>query len=142
MLSIRASRHLSIAVVSRDKGGLMMTQAKSYLVIALLGLAVLASYAALAQESEPDVSSGKALYDSFQCWQCHGYEGQGSRAGPRIARTHYPYIAFATLVRHTNLMPAYSPNVLSDAQLRDIYAFVRAIPEPPALEDISILDSE
>jgi mono/diheme cytochrome c family protein len=39
-------------------------------------------------------------------------------------------------------MPAYSPDVLSDAQLRDIYEFVRSIPAPPALEEISKLDFE
>ena len=38
--------------------------------------------------------------------------------------------------RHTNLMPAYSPNVLSDEKLRQIYEYVRSVPEPPALEDI------
>jgi mono/diheme cytochrome c family protein len=119
-----------------------MTQVKSYLIITLLGLAVLAPHAAFAQESESDVSSGKALYDSFQCWQCHGYEGQGGRAGPRIAPTDFPYIAFAQFVRHTNLMPAYSPNVLNDDQLKEIYEFVRSIPAPSALEDISKLDFE
>ena len=46
----------------------------------------------------------------------------------------------ARLVRHTNLMPAYSPNVLSEEQLRLIYAFVQSIPEPPPLEDIPELD--
>ena len=52
----------------------------------------------------------------------------------------YPFEAFAQLVRHTNLMPAYSPNVLSDENLRLIWEFVRAIPEPPALEDIPELN--
>ena len=33
-------------------------------------------------------------------------------------------------------MPAYSPNVLSDEDLRLIYEYVRSIPEPPSLEDI------
>jgi hypothetical protein len=34
------------------------------------------------------------------------------------------------------LMPAYSPNVLSDGELRAIWDFVRAQPAPPALDDI------
>ena len=86
------------------------------------------------------VREGRALYESHQCWQCHGHEGQGSVAGVRVAPTLYPYEAFARLVRHTNLMPAYSPNVLSEEQLRLIYAFVQSIPEPPPLEDIPELD--
>ena len=89
---------------------------------------------------EAAVSEGRALYASHQCWQCHGFEGQGSVAGVRIAPTLYPFEAFSRLVRHTNLMPAYSPNVLSDEQLRLIYAWVSSIPEPPPLEEIPGLD--
>ena len=69
------------------------------------------------QDSDEAVREGRALYDSHQCWQCHGYEGQGSVAGVRIAPTLYPFEAFSRLVRHTNIMPAYSPNVLSEEQL-------------------------
>jgi len=36
-------------------------------------------------------------------------------------------------------MPAYSPNVLSDEKLRQIYEYVRSVPEPPAVEDIPAL---
>ena len=85
---------------------------------------------------------GRELFESHQCWQCHGYEGQGGSAGVRIAPTVYPFEAFAQLVRHTNLMPAYSPNVLSDENLRLIWEYVRSIPEPPALEDIPELNFE
>ena len=86
------------------------------------------------------VREGRALFASHQCWQCHGYEGQGSVAGVRIAPTLYPFEAFSRLVRYTNIMPAYSPNVLSEEQLRLIYAYVSSIPEPPPLEDIPGLD--
>ena len=90
---------------------------------------------AFAQDLDDGASEGRALFTANQCWQCHGYEGQGG-AAVRIAPTLYPFEAFARLVRHTNLMPAYSPNVLSDEQLRQIYEYVRSVPEPPALEDI------
>ena len=93
----------------------------------------------LAQDA---VEAGRALYESHQCWQCHGYEGQGGAAGVRIAPTLYPFEAFAQLVRHTNLMPAYSPNVLSDENLRLIWEYVRSIPEPPPLEEIPELSFE
>ena len=87
--------------------------------------------AALAQ----DVSEGRELFTANQCWMCHGYEGQGG-AAVRIAPTLYPFVAFAALVRHSNLMPAYSPNVLSDEDLQKIFEFVSTMPEPPAVEDI------
>jgi mono/diheme cytochrome c family protein len=98
-------------------------------------LAVIASTTA----QEPgSAQAGRQLFESYQCWQCHGYEGQGG-AAPRIAPTVYPFEAFAQLVRHTNEMPAYSPNSLSDEQLRRIYEYVRSRPEPPPVEDIPAL---
>ena len=102
-------------------------------------LAVLSLWfdASLAQDATEE---GRALFESHQCWQCHGYEGQGGGAGVRLTPMLYPFEAFAQLVRHTNLMPAYSPNVLSDENLRLIWEFVRAIPEPPAREDIPELN--
>lgn len=90
---------------------------------------------ALGQDTGAAASEGRALFVSQQCWQCHGFEGQGG-AAVRIAPTLYPFEVFAQRVRHTNLMPAYSPNVLSDEELRKIYEFARSVPAPPAVEDI------
>jgi len=78
---------------------------------------------------------GRELYLSYQCWQCHGYEGQGGAAA-RIASTAYPIDAFARFLRHPDLMPAYTPGLLSDENLRLIYEYVRSIAVPPLLEDI------
>ena len=108
--------------------------------VPLLLLWTLGATAAWSDEPGNDVEEGLALYISQQCWQCHGYEGQGSVAGVRLAPTRLPFEAFARLVRVTNLMPAYSPKVLSDEQLRLIYAYVRSIPEPPPLEEIPELN--
>jgi len=89
-----------------------------------------------AQTNQP----GKARYVANGCSQCHGYEGQGGVAGPRIAPSPYPYLAFAQLVRRpANVMPAYSAAVLDDDALRAIFDYVVSIPEPPALEDIPAL---
>ena len=112
------------------------------LAVALPLLWTLGATPAWSDEPGDDVREGRALYVSQQCWQCHGYEGQGGVAGNRIAPTPYPFEAFARLVRFTNLMPAYSPRVLSDEQLRLIYAYVQSIPEPPPLEEIPELDFE
>ena len=85
--------------------------------------------------AQDEAEQGRDLYMANQCWQCHGTEGQGG-AAVRIAPTLYPFEAFAQFVRHSNLMPAYSPNVLSDDQLRQIFEYVRTMPEPPDLDDI------
>lgn len=84
-------------------------------------------------------AAGRDLYLKYQCWQCHGYEGQGGAAA-RVARTAYPYEAFLRFVRYPNQMPAYTTELLSDADLRAIYAYLRSIPEPPAIGDIPALD--
>lgn len=110
------------------------------LAVPVLLLGTLGATPAWSDQPGNDVEEGLALYISQQCWQCHGYEGQGGVAGVRLAPTLLPFEAFARLVRFTNLMPAYSPKVLSDDQLRLIYAYVRAIPEPPPLEEIPELD--
>jgi len=102
--------------------------------LSILGLALCSSLS-FAQDTDQGADEGRALFTANQCWQCHGHEGQGG-AAVRIAPTLYPFVAFAQFVRHGNLMPAYSPNVLSDEQLRQIWEFVRNIPEPPAVEDI------
>jgi mono/diheme cytochrome c family protein len=74
----------------------------------------------------------RELFVRYGCYQCHGYEGQGGEA-LRIAPSPYPFEAFAAKVRKpANEMPAYAPEVLSDADLQALYRYVRAIPEPPA----------
>ncbi len=95
----------------------------------------------LADELVSSDAEGRELYLSYQCWQCHGYEGQGGGAA-RIASMAYRFDAFARFVRHPNLMPAYPPNQLSDEKLRLIYEYVRSIPEPPPLDDIPALQDD
>lgn len=100
------------------------------------GLAVVVQLPSAAQNS----AAGRDRFVEYGCWQCHGYEGQGSVAGPRVAPTLLPYAAFERLVRHpANVMPAYAPNALPDEILREIYAYVSSVEEPPALEDIPAL---
>jgi mono/diheme cytochrome c family protein len=91
-----------------------------------------------AEESDQSEMDGRELYMTFQCWQCHGYEGQGGAAA-RLATKDYPFEAFEQFVRRPNLMPAYTSELLSDEKLRIIYEFVRSIPEPAVLGDIPAL---
>lgn len=101
-----------------------------------LALALAAAPELPAQTTE----DGRALYVAYGCYQCHGYEGQGGMAGPRIGPSPYPFIAFAQLIRRpANVMPAYAPSVLDDATLEKIYDYVRARPEPADAGDISLL---
>jgi mono/diheme cytochrome c family protein len=90
--------------------------------------AALAVGAAFARAQAPP--DERALYVGYGCHQCHGYEGQGGEA-LRIAPSPYPFEAFAARVRRpSNEMPAYAPEVLSDADLETIYRYVRSRAEP------------
>ena len=72
---------------------------------------VFAPHITSSQEAEP----GRTVYVENGCHQCHGYDGQGGVAGPRVAPTPYPFEAFAALVRKPgNVMPAYAASVLDD----------------------------
>jgi ubiquinol-cytochrome c reductase cytochrome c subunit len=98
--------------------------------ICALALCTTSALVAVAR-AEP-APADRALFVRYGCYQCHGYEGQGGEA-LRIAPSPYPFDAFALKVRKpVNEMPAYAPEVLSDADLQALYRYVRAIPEPPA----------
>jgi ubiquinol-cytochrome c reductase cytochrome c subunit len=88
-----------------------------------------------------NAANGRKLFVSFGCYQCHGYEGQGSSAtGPRLGPRPLPFAAFSRYVRKpTNQMPPYTLKVLSDAQLADIHAFLQSLPAPPPVESIQLL---
>jgi len=85
--------------------------------------------------------NGRKLFVSFGCYQCHGYEAQGSSAtGPRLAPRPIPFANFSRYVRRpTNQMPPFTTKVVSDAELADIHAFLRSQPAPPDVANIPLL---
>jgi mono/diheme cytochrome c family protein len=106
--------------------------------VILLGIAAAPGASATAAEV------GKALFTNYGCYRCHNYEGQGagisSYTGPRIAPTSYSLEQFESIVRKPyGIMPAFSTNVLSDADLKTIYGYISSIPEPPPLTKIPLL---
>jgi mono/diheme cytochrome c family protein len=85
--------------------------------------------------------NGRKLFVSYGCYQCHGYEAQGSSAtGPRLGPKP---IAFAQLTKYvrapTAQMPPYTTKVLADQDLTDIYAFLQSRPQPAAVDSIPLL---
>ncbi len=83
---------------------------------------------------------GAKLYSAYGCYSCHADEAQGGMHGPRLGPDPITYARFAWYVRHpTRTMPPYSPVVVSDRDIADIYAFVEAQPAPPPLSSIPLL---
>jgi ubiquinol-cytochrome c reductase cytochrome c subunit len=113
----------------------------------LLGTFVLVAVAAYAQTPQRPATNapsgtadaGKKLFVADGCYQCHGYEAQGSSAtGPRLGPRPIAFAAFSRYVRQpTGQMPPYTAKVVSDADLANIYAFVQSRPEPA--KDIPLL---
>lgn len=89
-----------------------------------------------------NAETGKKLFVERACWQCHGLAAQGGGiAGPRLAGRVPGWPAFSRYVRRpTEEMIPYSTKTLSDAELADIYAWLRAIPAPPAIGSIPQLN--
>src|SRR5580658_2817464 len=94
---------------------------------------VLASVA-LPQAPAPtvgDTAKGKALFLKDGCYDCHGYVGQGTKDG---ARSGPPVLNAQGLSRYvrkpSGAMPAFTAKVITDAELTDIYAYLKSIPAP------------
>jgi mono/diheme cytochrome c family protein len=99
--------------------------------------ALLLNHAAAA---EPSAANGRLLFAKVGCYECHGYQGQGGAAGPRIAPEPLPFDGLAAFVRTSSgEMPPYPATLLSDSDLADIYAYLQSIPRPPALADVPLL---
>jgi ubiquinol-cytochrome c reductase cytochrome c subunit len=111
------------------------------LAFALVAAALLAGSAAFAAAApQGNAARGKETMVRVGCWSCHGYEGQGGPAGPRLAPNTRPYAAFSAFVRTTSAnMPPYTEHVLPEADLRDIHAYLSAIPAGPAAAGIPVL---
>jgi mono/diheme cytochrome c family protein len=96
-----------------------------------------------AKPTAGDAANGRQLYTKMTCHYCHGTEGQGSIAnvGPRIALVPRNVETFARYVRQpTGRMTGYSEKILSDAELRDIYAFLRSLPAARPVSEIPLLE--
>jgi ubiquinol-cytochrome c reductase cytochrome c subunit len=90
--------------------------------------------------SKGNAENGKKLFTTYGCYQCHGREGQGGAAGPRLAPKPVPLVALNAYVRHpSGEMPPYTAKVASDADLADIHAFLGTIKAPAAVDSIPLL---
>ena len=107
---------------------------KSALVAFVLVAAVSAQTPAPQSNAAPagNAETGKKLFVSYGCYQCHGYEAQGSNAtGPRLGPRPIAFAAFSRYVRQpSGQMPPYTTKVVSDADLTNIYAFISSRPAP------------
>jgi mono/diheme cytochrome c family protein len=95
---------------------------------------------------------GKTLYEQYTCYACHGFNGE-TGARPFVPNwsgnlaTEGSFLAFlrgrANLspVQPSTSMPSFPATSLSDAQAKDIYAYIRTFkPHAPELAAIPTLN--
>jgi mono/diheme cytochrome c family protein len=125
------------------------------LVLTLAGLGMAAGLgfgAAMAQPAKKPADAktaapagaahGKQLWDKIGCYQCHGYQGQGTAsAGPKLAPTPIPFEAFEHQLRTPrDRMPIYTAVVVPDGDLHDLYAYLQSIPKAKTVAEIPLLN--
>jgi mono/diheme cytochrome c family protein len=112
----------------------------------VIAASMLGGSAAFAAQAAPqgDATKGKANFERVGCYQCHGHQGQGGREGPRIADpVPLAWPALQAWVRTTSGdMPPYTPKVLSDSELVDIYAYLQSVPKAPDFKSIPLLSQQ
>jgi mono/diheme cytochrome c family protein len=100
------------------------------------------SVAALpAQEATGNAAAGKEIFLKYTCYGCHGFSGQNG-PGARLVPMRMTQSGLINYVRspRTRQMPSYSMKVLSDAQLGDVYAYIKTLPASRAAKDIPELN--
>ena len=105
--------------------------------------AAVVSLVALAAAQPPAASAenGKKLYMKHTCYFCHGAVGQGGLNGARVAVVARNLQGFTRYVRQpSGQMPAYTEKILSDQELADIFAYLRALPAAKPAREIPLLD--
>jgi mono/diheme cytochrome c family protein len=109
-------------------------------IVCPLALFAVAAVSAFPQ-SAGNPQNGNRLFVKDGCYQCHGYDGHGG-FGARLAPRPMPLAALIAYVRRPapGDMPVYTAKVISDAELTDIWAFLKSIPDPPAVKDIPLLN--
>lgn len=119
-------------------------------VLGALAVAALAAAAEPSASSTPgDAARGKALFVKNGCYACHGYDGQGSiYTGLRIAPNPPPWQVIGAFIRnppgirrpYSNwpnfVMPPFTAQMVSDQDVRDIYAYLKSVRGPAALKSI------
>jgi len=122
------------------------------LVVVALSAGVLLTLATGVSAQSPPAAgnpvTGKKLYESYTCYGCHGFTGEtGARAllpgkSANLA-SESRFIAFLRARANvapnepSTSMPNYSATTLTDAQARDVYAYIRTFKSnAPDVDDI------
>lgn len=108
--------------------------------LTLAALAFSASAAMAQTAPKGDGVHGKKIFVTYGCYQCHGYQGQGTNAGNRLAPKPLPFAVVDHQLREPRgRMPAYTRKTVSDQDVADIYAYLASTPKAKTVDEIPLL---
>jgi mono/diheme cytochrome c family protein len=107
--------------------------------VALASVLVFAGGALQAEDIAGSATKGKELYVTFSCYACHGFSGQNGQ-GARLVPMKIAQAGFIAYVRSPRQMPPYSTKVMTDAQLADVYAYIKTLPDSRPAKSIPLLN--
>jgi mono/diheme cytochrome c family protein len=113
----------------------------SYFMVFAAGMLLLVAQVSGQRTPQGNPEKGKQIFLKDGCYSCHGYDGHGGVA-PKLAPRPMPTAAFIAIVRHppASSMPTYSIKVMSDAELTDVWAYLKSIPDPLPVKNIPLLN--
>jgi len=93
--------------------------------------------------AQGNAAHGKELFLKYSCYACHGFSGQngpGARLVPmKIAQAGF--IAYVRNPARPNQMPSYSTKAVPDADMADIYAYLKTLPDSaPSAKSVPLLN--
>jgi len=98
---------------------------------------------AVTVNAQGNSAHGKELFLKYSCYACHGFSGQ-NRPGARLVPMKIAQAGFIAYVRNPprpNQMPSYSAKAVPDADMADIYAYLKTLPDSaPAAKSIPLLN--
>ncbi len=114
-------------------------------ILTVIGMTLAGVLQGLGQAQAGDAVKGKELFLRYGCYQCHGYSGQNG-PGKALVPMKFGQAAFTMYLRNPvkpnqmDWMPSYSEKLLTNAQVGDIYAYIKTLPDGPAPKDIPLLN--
>src|SRR5262249_19129629 len=112
-----------------------LTLASGLSLLLLLAMAQSGPAAQARPQAAGNVQNGKKIFAAQKCEMCHGPMGEGGAGdvgGPQIGPPRLALPMFVDFVRNPkDPMPSFTAKEVSDADLADVYAFLKSM-TPPA----------